>query len=346
MTVSHPPEAMQAADLYAATFAGRHDAYSVWSGDEWKAIRKPLTAMTVLNAFTTGVPISGYFLSPASTTHLAALDLDREDGLELGQTFAAYVDQKGGKAYLEPSRRGAHVWMVLDETRPALGVRLALKALAHEAGILACPSAGQQTVPAPKTGRPQCPVCHRAMLTEGAMQPHDDRRVEFRPGADRLGVTRPGEEEVLGHCLRMPTMPHPATQKRYILIESGTWDRLPSRLVEMMPLIELCPVSVIDAAAERAPLPKLTPPRSLTHPYAEPEEEESAITLLQTLWNASGTLIPGRGAHCPAHEDRDKSLLVFKDDRRVLCYSPECILHNDARGRGTRELRQLAPRKS
>ena len=62
-----------------------------------------------------------------------------------------------------------------------------------------------------------------------------------------------------------------------------------------------------------------------------------------SLWGMSRVNV-GKANRCPAHgPDRHPSLSVLPDDRRVICRSPGCILNNDDRGRGTYELRQLAP---
>lgn len=327
-----------AAELYAATFAGRHDAYSVWVAGPpdhpedglWQAIRKPLTGDVVLRAFDTGIPISGYFLNEASATHLAAVDLDLPDGLDLGRRLVARIAAVGGVAYLEPSRRGGHVWIVLDEVRPAVQIRYALRALCLEAHLPTDPGD-------PEKGRPPDPT-----------KPHP--KIELRPGSDRLGLPRPGEPPPLGHCLRMPTMPHPKTGKRYIML-SINGEKLPPKLVELMPTIELCPVAVIEDAAERCPLPeeKPVPPKGLLRPYGEKDRKgayaESAIKIMQDLWGVQDPLYPGRGFHCPAHPDTNKSAMVHRSDERVICWNPECVLSNGFHGRGTYELTQMAPRR-
>ena len=129
----------QAAGLYISTFSGRSDAYSIWSGEQWVATRKPLTPEVVIKAFTTKVPVSAYVLSPDSTTHLAMLDIDREYGMALGRKVAATLNGLGGIGYLEASRRGCHFWILMDATRPAVLIRRALRGLIAEAKLPPCP---------------------------------------------------------------------------------------------------------------------------------------------------------------------------------------------------------------
>lgn len=291
---------IQACELYVATFAGRTDAYSVWTGDAWRAIRKELTADVAANAFLTNIPISGYVLGTDNMTHVAALDIDRDDGFDLGREVMKQIRRLGGVAYIEASRRGCHVWIVMTERRPGILVRRALIALCAEAGL---------------------PV---------------DPKIELRPGSDRIP-----EEGGLGHCLRLPTMPHQRTGQRYALTSSDGM-MLPGRVPDMMLEIDWCPVMVIDSLAERAPLPKLgPPPRGLRHSYGDPiVGEQSASEILRERWGALNAA-PGKAIRCPAHDDEHPSLSILKDDQRAICRSPSCILHNNGRGRGTHELATL-----
>lgn len=304
--VSDPETLAQAAEQYLLTFAGRTDAYSVWAGEQWRAVRKPLTPDIILTAFRTSIPVSGYVLSKDSTSHLAVLDIDREDGLDLGRQAVMHVHSLGGIAYLEASRRGSHIWIVMDDVRPGVMIRTALRQLIIESGL------------------------------------PDDPKIELRPGQDRLG-----DEDALGLCIRMATMPHPATGKRYVLV-SGDGERLPSKLVEMMLEIQVCPVSVIDDLAMRGPAPKVgTPPKGLRFPYGDPVVgDESASDILRDMWGAMNAA-PGKLIHCPTGmhgSHKTPSCHILKDDQRVICFNPVCELHNGGRGRGTHELRSMAPK--
>jgi hypothetical protein len=44
---------------------------------------------------------------------------------------------------------------------------------------------------------------------------------------------------------------------------------------------------------------------------------------------------PGTTVKCPQHEDRRRSLTIFKDDKRVYCGAPACPLHGDGHGVGS-----------
>lgn len=360
LPVQHP-SALEAADLYVHTFAGRLDAYSVFAGDHWQTatkrtspdlppVRLPLTGEVAVKAFETGIPISSYFIGADNATHVAALDLDRADGYELGMKLLAKLRELGGIGYIEASRRGCHIWVILSDRRPALLVKLGLRAIINEAlgEQRLCPGVGKAAVPHAKTGKPVCPGCDHA-ATSKVMPEHDDPKIELRPASDRLGEAHEGEDAPLGHCLRMPTMPHPSLHKRWSLVSSDG-EKLPGRLVEFITLIELTPVHVLEDAAERAPLPEVhvAPPRALLRPYGEKEQtgaySESMTKILMDLWGVQQSLTPGRGFRCPAHDDTNKSAMLHRSDERVLCYSPECWIHNDGSGRGTIEMTKNAPR--
>ncbi len=294
-----------AAELYAGTFAGQREAYSVFNGDHWQAVREPLTHEVVLRAFATNVPISGYVMGPDSATHIAALDIDRDDGYELGIRFMKRLADLGGVGYVERSARGCHTWSILDERLPAIVIRRGLKAIASEAGL------------------------------------PDDPKIELRPASDRLSQSSTGQPP-LGHCIRMATMPHHRTGKRYPLIDPDR-TKLSGKLALMVEEVEVCPAAVFKQAAERAPMPPLeAPPLSLRYPFGVPEGDESASDILRSLWGVRNAR-PGRSVRCPAHDDRHASLSILRDDQRAICKAATCDLNNGDRGRGTHELRTMAP---
>lgn len=118
----------QAAEVYAATFAARTDAYNGWLGDHWGCVREPLTADVVLRGIRDQQPVGAYLITPANATHVAAIDFDADDGWALAVALrAAMMDRGVLQVYIEPSRRGAHLWCVLDEVLAARTVRRALR---------------------------------------------------------------------------------------------------------------------------------------------------------------------------------------------------------------------------
>lgn len=323
-----------AAALYASTFAGRTDAYALWNGKFWEAIRRPLTADTVITAFRSNIPISGYILNDQSRSHLAVLDFDRDDGFELGMRVLRRMSELSGMAYIERSRRGCHIWIVMSEVRPGILIRRALRQLMDEAGIPLCP------------GGQRCPECTPPANANTGWRPptgpHRDPRLEMRPGADYLPVPDEGSPPSLGHCIRMATMPHQKTGQRYVLV-SSEGEKLPEKLADMMLNIDWCDVEIMQGLAVRGPEPRLgPPPTDLRYPFGRPINDESASEILRDLWGMADAA-PGRLIVCKAHDDKRPSLSILKDDQRAICHSPRCQLHNNGRGRGTHELRSMAP---
>ena len=323
-----PQDALAAASIYASVFSGRADAFAVWAGDHWRTAGKyeevngkvervetwPLTPEAIVKSFITGVPLSAYLIDTDNTVPLGALDIDRDDGMELGAMVLRRMQQLNGVAYLEPSRRGCHVWIPLSERRPALLVRRALRALCKQAGLPMDPDSGRARLWMP--------------------EPH----IELRPGSDRI------RDNGVGHCLRMPTMPHQRTGTRYAMYDiNGA--KLPPKLTGMMLEMDACDVSIVDSLAEEAPaFPITSQPRELRYPLGQPEETESASRILIDLWGADPRAAPGKLIHCPAHDDQRPSLSILRDDERAICRAPSCILCNDDNGRGLWELRAMAPR--
>jgi hypothetical protein len=346
--VAPDPRTLQAAEVYAATFSGRRDAYSYWTGEHWRLAerrtgeteeRLPLTAEVVIRAFSTGIPISAYSLAEDSTTHVACLDIDRSYGMKLGKDGLRVLARMGAIGYLEPSARGCHLWIVLDEARPGIFVRRMLRGLIAEAKMPPCPGSKQPPV-LDDHGRSVCQGCPRpAEKGEKLLERHEDPKIELRPAHDRLS-----SPDSVGICIRMPTMPHHRTGKRYVLIGSdGTV--LPPRLTDMMLEVEWSPMGPLTELAELAPLPRLpaSPPVDLMYPHGRPTATESASEILRTLWGMPEPKV-GRANLCPAHDDQRPSLSIARDDQRVWCKNGACILSNDGRGRGTHELVALAPR--
>jgi hypothetical protein len=321
-----PQDAIAAASIYISVFAGRDDAYSVWAGDHWRLAgryekvdgkvecveRWPLTPERIVESFMTGVPLSSYLISPDNTVPIAALDIDRDDGHQLGVKVLKHLTKLGGIGYIEGSRRGCHVWIPMSERRPAIMVRRALRALCAEAGLPMDKKRKSEWVP--------------------------ELNIELRPGSDRI------RDGGVGHCIRMPTMPHQRTGTRYALFGSDG-SRLPPKLTGMMLELDACPVDILDEAALRAPAPPVTSqPMDLRYPYGQPETVDSASHLLIELWGADPRAAPGKLIKCPAHDDEHPSLSILRDDERAICRSPSCILSNDDHGRGLWELRNMAPR--
>lgn len=290
------------AKVYIGTFAARDDVYNAWSGSHWYLKREPLTPEVIIRAFKTKIGVGAYTQTPDGKTHVAAVDFDSEDGWQRARALRDVMDSHGAFAYIEPSRRGAHLFSVLDRQLPPRIVRRAMRGFLAEALI-----------------------------------PDDDPKVEIRPGFDNI------KPDGFGAALRMPTMPHPKTGKRYPLC--GPDDQpLGANLADILLRVEWASFRAFEEMAAKTP-PKVS---SLDASYRLPQADwptdpdATASGLLMSLWGVRRAS-PGRSTNCPAHDDVMASLSILPDDQRAVCHAPGCLLNNNERGRGTNELRRLAP---
>lgn len=293
----------QVASYYAHLFAARQDVYSEWvQGLGWRPVREPLTPEVVLAGLQrSGPAISGFLITPDSTSHVAAIDYDTDIGLVQATELAGVMANDGIPAYVETSRRGGHLWCILDRAVPAVALRAALRGLLQAAG-----------------------------------QP-DDPHIELRPGSDTI------KEDGLGHALRMPWMPHPLTRQAGVVYDAeGT--RLGPTIADGLLDIEWASADRFLAWGERWVRPQVTHiPTHHRAPYEDfPDDDSLASDLLRELWGVPNAT-PGRSVRCPAHDDKHASLSILADDKRAICKAGYCILNNEDRGRGTYELRKMAP---
>ena len=296
-----------AAEMYAATFTARRDDHVAYTGSMWSRAGRPLTAEAVLRGLRgDGPSLSGYFLTPQSSGHVAAIDFDSDDGLDLAKRCRNGLARRGAPAWVEASRRGAHLWVVCDRVHTGLVLRRFLRAVLRDEGIEETP------------------------------------KVELRPARDEIRA------DGYGSPLRLPTMPNPKTGLRYPMLDEH--DRpLPRALDAMMLEIDWAPSWIVESlAATMRPKaadcgPDFRSPRTIR----QDDDNESASEILRSLWGVQDAR-PGHVSSCPAvgyhsHGDVHKGLSVLADDKRAICHKPGCDLNNAGRGRGTHELRALAP---
>lgn len=291
-----------AADYYRHVFAARLDDHVEWNGSMWVRAGRPLTVDAVLSGLAgTGPSLSGYFLTPQSDGHVAAIDFDSDDGLALAKRCRSALGKRGAPSWVEASRRGAHWWVVCDRVHSGSVLRRLLRAVLADAGIEESP------------------------------------KVELRPAQDEI---RP---DGYGSPLRLPTMPNPKTGRRYPVLDEHD-KPLPPRIDAMMLEIDYAPSWIVESLASSLRIDPRSVPSSFYPPrLIREDDDESASEILRELWGMPEP-VPGRANRCPAHgPDRHPSLSIAKDDHRVWCKTPGCVLDNDGRGRGTHELRKLAP---
>jgi hypothetical protein len=310
--MSYDPQ--HVASYYARLFPARNDVYSHWTDEGWRPVREPLTGEIVLAGLTgTGPSISGYMIAPGSMSHVLAYDFDTDDGLDQAFRLALTMKDSSVPAYFEESRRGAHLWCILDEVLPAITIRAAAKAFLQAAGLS-----------------------------------DTDEHIEIRPGSDHVDAEwHPHVEGAvvgtgLGHALRLPMMPHPTTGKAGRMMDA-TGKPLGATVAEIILAMDWADAGLFRTWSERWRRPPVAHiPADKRNPHDYPEDTSTASEILATLWGVRNARA-GRSVKCPAHDDKIASLNILPDDKRAMCMAGGCVLNNDDHGRGTYELRKLAP---
>lgn len=303
-------EPRSVAAYYIALFAPRTTAYNIWTPNGWRPKREPLTPEIVLSAMSKkGPSVGAYMISEENTSHLLAFDFDTDDGMEQAYSLAETMTSLGMAAFVETSRRGAHLWSPLAASLPANMIRRAARSLLESA------------------------------LPEDAKDPH----IEIRPGSDEIA------EGGLGHPLRLPCMPHPKTGKYGVMygVDRKPLGKTLAEVLLATAEVPASPVEIIEKRSTmwRPTIKGL--PKAFRNTYRPPSGEDpyenaSASDILMQLWGVTNAR-PGKAVRCPAHKDRNPSLSILPDDKRAICKTPGCILNNDDHGRGTYELTTLAP---
>lgn len=305
-----PYDPSQVTSYYAALFAARTDVYSAWTSAGWRPVRSPLTSQIVLAGLQgTGPSISGYMIAPGSVSHVLAFDFDSDDGLDRAFATSHVMWDSGLYCYVESSRRGGHLWCILGAMMPAIAIRRAARALLAASGLSS-----------------------------------EDPKIEIRPGSDTVDARIVDGRVVgdgLGHALRLPLMPHPKTGFRGNFMLPTGLSLTQTSLADMLLSIEYAPTKTVVEWAERwRPKYRVTSEYRMRREY--PEDNDTVSHILAELWGVPNPRA-GRSVRCPAHDDKVASLNIFPDDKRVMCMAPGCELNNDGHGRGTYELRKLAP---
>jgi hypothetical protein len=297
------------ASSYIAAFAGRTDVYGVDTAGGWRPRRSPLTPFVVTEAFSNLSPITFYFLPPGDMTHVAGVDFDTEDGFEQAIRMGCGMWDDGVSAYVETSRRGAHLWVVMDGRLHARILRSALRAYLQAVGL-----------------------------------PANDEKIELRPGSDGLS----DHTDAIGHSLRAPMMPHPLTGVAATLLDPRTGQPLGDTVAEVMEAIQRAPATTIIAAAERYRPPEPPQHRpSTTSSAGRIADFNASIGVSQILQAAgAGWARPGGHGRCPYHPDSNPSMSVSHDDRRAWCFSRSCAVNRDDKGMDAWDLARLSHQRA
>jgi hypothetical protein len=129
------PHERDVLDVHWHTFSAVQDRHGRWAGDSWISVAEAPSPEALRGALIgKGSAISGLFLDGSSRTHLGGVDVDYEDGWTTVLGIGRALADAGVSAWIEHSRRGGHVWVVLNWPVPAVVVRRCLMAAVQKAG--------------------------------------------------------------------------------------------------------------------------------------------------------------------------------------------------------------------
>lgn len=145
-------------------------------------------------------------------------------------------------------------------------------------------------------------------------------------------------------ALRLPRLPHQKTGEVYpaeVLDEDG-WTVVGPDLIDLLEAHLPADTPNVTALTIHAPTERKYP-KGLGRFYGyRPTRDPNGVPKASEVLAGWGVqVVPGSTTKCPAHEDRRRSLTVFKDDERVFCGSPSCRLHGGGHGVGSIVLAQM-----
>src|SRR5262245_6816501 len=136
-------------DTYRELFIHRQDVYAQQRPTgAYFLKREPVTDDVIRSHLEGKITAGWYALSAENTTKWVCLDADQEDGLEQLQHAWKQLDQIRIPSQLEASRRGGHLWILLEEVPARDARRFILGSLPDLEGIEVYPKS--DTIDSPK----------------------------------------------------------------------------------------------------------------------------------------------------------------------------------------------------
>lgn len=285
----------QTADEYLALFADRQDAFQRYWKGAWRAVREPLEAGTVVEAFVTGIPLGFYFGSSAGETRVGAIDFDGDDGWSQALAVAEILEEHILTPVLERSRRGAHLWLVIDGPVTMAEMRSVL----------------------------------RGAVRSAALDEENDH-LELRPGSDRLEADQLGLG-LRGPFMPHPL----TGEAGMLVRPSDLRPLGDTVSDALKAVARSTPHALIAAYANLQRLPRVdqaTPPvRPTGKAFFRNWKKSNTITsVLAAVYGI--TTQPGKTISCPFHADDHPSFTISAYDTRVWCNAEGCVFHNGRLG--------------
>ncbi len=96
-------------------FVQRRDVYARQLADgRYVSVKKPLKNSHLFAHLRGDITLGAYVLSEQSRSHFLVFDADDAPDWRRLKALAAVLDEQGTVSYLEPSRRGGHLWLFFD----------------------------------------------------------------------------------------------------------------------------------------------------------------------------------------------------------------------------------------
>ena len=153
---------------------------------------------------------------------------------------------------------------------------------------------------------------------------------------------KPGSDLAVG-ALRLPGLPHHKDQLIYPLANGSS---MPSptnpTFQQVIDAVILTTPEAVRRLAGKAPRKAVSYPKALGAYGSAKRTYGDAPSATDVLRGWGIECQPGGTARCPKHDDKRRSLTVFKDDRRVYCGAPHCALNNGGHGVGSIQLSRMA----
>ncbi len=274
---------------YAATFIPRFDIYPVQLGDgTYVAVKKDLSSNLVAAHLQGYITIGAYALNQSGWAKWICFDADEEESWLGLWGLAEGLTEQGLVPYLEPSRRGGHLWL-FTPAFPGFQVRRFAKQLLAE-----------QHLP---ERRGQSPG------------------VEIYPGQDRS--KGPGSLVRLPLGIHRLT----GKRYHFVDVNGQPIAPTIREQVGLLGKPEQISQQFIDQVLDRAPLPKATPPtppRRVKTENVNGQTLSERIKASTTVYEFVGRYVEldarGKG-HCPFHDDQEPSFQVNLEGDYWHCYA-------------------------
>jgi hypothetical protein len=276
---------------YAATFISRRDLYPIQlPNGTYISVYKELTDSMVAAHLKGYITIGAYALDRSGWSKWVCFDADDNVGWQGLLNMASGLTRRDLSPYLEPSRRGGHLWLFTDPI-PGFQTRRFAKQLLSEYKL---------------------PLAKKGVSS-----------IEIYPKQDK-------PKDGPGSCVRLPLGIHKLTGKRYHFIDLNGDPIAPTVRDQLAILShpQRVPQSFIDDVLAQAPehTPLSPSPSFETKKHETTGAHKVSERLIATIpvyeFVSQFVELDDRGkGYCPFHEDQVKSFQVNRPANYWHCYA-------------------------